>query len=114
MRSNEEVFTAYANTSVLRLFLLCVLQVLFGPVEDTAAAWHQSQAAAVNSLELEVKQMAMETWLREVGLAHHTAPLLALGLCSVEDLSDPVQAPDEVLLGAGLSQDEVITAASRS
>lgn len=91
----------------------CVVKVLFGAAEDTAAAWHQSQAATVNSLEREVKQMAMETWLREVGLAHHTKLLLALGLCSVEDISDPVQAPDAVLLGAGFSQTEVIAAGFR-
>jgi hypothetical protein len=90
------------------------VKVLFEPAEDTTAAWHKSEAAAVDGLEREVKQMAMETWLREVNLAHHTAPLLALGLCNVEDLSDPVLAPDEVLLGAGLSSAEVTTADPRN
>jgi hypothetical protein len=83
------------------------LQVLFAPAVDTSAARRAAEAATADGLGLEVKQMAMETWLRQLGLAHVTPAFLALGFRSVEDLSDPTLVPDSVLLAAGLSRDQV-------
>lgn len=106
-RCISEYITKYIELS-LRCFLISVRQFLNGSSAEEVAQ-QQPQVGGSSGVEgdgqggedsmaREVKQMAMEAFLREKGLQAFTPRLLELGIKSVEDLANPGVMSDHDLV----------------